>query len=168
MTETFYAHLLKIDEYGERITSKSDKLGRIMTKEGLATEEEEVVEEYDEEVPVSQVEKKIVPVEELTKVFYFQWRIDTLEQDNIIPKIYIGIAKKELGLKVNLSTSKDAFCIYLATGDVFGKRRWKDYYLIEPNKQPKFGHFVEGCVVGILIDRDRGVINFFKDGNDMG
>ena len=41
MMETFYAHLLKIDEYGERLTSKSPNLGRIMTKEGLTLDEEE-------------------------------------------------------------------------------------------------------------------------------
>jgi hypothetical protein len=94
--------------------------------------------------------------------------VDVLEQGNYLPKIYIGIARESLGLKTNLSTSKDAYCIYLATGDILGKRRWKDYYHIEPDKQPKFGHFVEGSVIGMLIDRDRGIINFFKDGNDMG
>jgi hypothetical protein len=132
MMETFYAHIIKIDEYGERLTSKSHNLGRIMTKEGLIPDEEETPE-GDEEA-TSQKEIPIIPLEQLTKVFYFQWRIDFLEQGDILPKIYIGIARKELGLKVNLSTSRDAWCIYLATGDIFGKRKWKDYYTIEPNK----------------------------------
>jgi hypothetical protein len=41
MMETFYAHVIKIDEYGERLTSKSNNLGRIMTKEGLIPDEGE-------------------------------------------------------------------------------------------------------------------------------
>ena len=49
MMETFYAHLLKIDEYGERLTSKSPNLGRIMTKEGLTLDEEETPQEEPED-----------------------------------------------------------------------------------------------------------------------
>ena len=33
---------------------------------------------------------------------------------------------------------------------------------------PKYGYFVEGSIVGVLLDTDRGCINFFKDGNDLG
>jgi len=33
---------------------------------------------------------------------------------------------------------------------------------------PEFGYFTEGCVVGILIDMDRGIVNFYKDGYDLG
>jgi hypothetical protein len=33
---------------------------------------------------------------------------------------------------------------------------------------PKFGLFATGTVVGTLVDMDRGVISFFKDGNDLG
>ena len=133
MMETFYAHLLKIDEYGERLTSKSPNLGRIMTKEGLTLDEEETPEEEPEE-GAETAEKPVIALQDMTKVFYFQWRVDTLEQGNYLPKIYIGIARQGLTLKTNLSTSKEVYCIYLATGDVLGKRRWKDYYTIEPNK----------------------------------
>ena len=28
--------------------------------------------------------------------------------------------------------------------------------------------FVEGTVVGLLVDMDRGIISFFKDGKDLG
>ena len=166
MMETFYAHGIKIDEYGERLTVKTEKLGRIMSKDFLPGEDEAAAEE--EETPKDQKNAPVIPIEELTKVFYFQWRVDMLEQGNKTPKIYVGIARREFGLKVNLSTTRDVFCIYLSTGDIFGKRKWKDYYSIEPNKQPKYGHFVEGSVIGMLIDRDRGIINFFKDGNDLG
>jgi len=33
---------------------------------------------------------------------------------------------------------------------------------------PKYGIFKIGSVIGILIDFDKGSINFFKDGNDLG
>jgi hypothetical protein len=49
MMETFYAHVIKIDEFGERLTSKSHNLGRIMTKEGLILEEEETPEPEEAE-----------------------------------------------------------------------------------------------------------------------
>lgn len=77
MMETHYAHLIKIDEYGERLTSKSDKLGRIMTKEGMALDGEE--ETPEEETPEDGVEKPVIALEDMTKVYYFQWRIDVLE-----------------------------------------------------------------------------------------
>lgn len=67
-----------------------------------------------------------------------------------------------------MSTSSDTWAINLSTGDRFGKRKWKDYYTIEPDKNPKLGYFVEGSIIGMLIDRDRGIINYFKNGNDLG
>jgi len=33
---------------------------------------------------------------------------------------------------------------------------------------PKFGLFEAGCVVGVLIDMDRGILSYYKDGNDLG
>ena len=31
-----------------------------------------------------------------------------------------------------------------------------------------YGPFTEGSLVGVLLDMDRGVIRFYKDGNDLG
>ena len=31
-----------------------------------------------------------------------------------------------------------------------------------------YGPFTEGSIVGVLLDMDRGVIRFYKDGNDLG
>ena len=59
------------------------------------------------------------------------------------------------------------WCINLATGDKFHDRKWRDYYNIE-DSEPAFGDFEVGTVVGVLIDIDRGMINFYKDGNDLG
>ena len=72
----------------------------------------------------------------------------------------------------------------LNTGDIFTDRRWREYYdvdgkndlneekvkLRESQKQRilKKRKFVEGTIVGILLDMDRGIINFFKDGRDLG
>ena len=33
---------------------------------------------------------------------------------------------------------------------------------------PKFGLFERNTVVGVLLDMDRGVLTFFKDGNELG
>lgn len=67
----------------------------------------------------------------------------------------------------DLSRQKNVWCMNLATGDKFNDRKWKDYYNIECDK-PIYGDFEVGTVVGVLVDIDRGMINFFKDGNDLG
>lgn len=56
----------------------------------------------------------------------------------------------------------------MASGDKFSDRRWKDYYNLDGDFGPRYGHFVEGTVLGVFIDMDRGIINFFKDGMDLG
>lgn len=33
---------------------------------------------------------------------------------------------------------------------------------------PQYGLFITGCIIGTLVDMDRGMISFFKDGNDLG
>ena len=50
-------------------------------------------------------------------------------------------------------------------------KKWKNYYTIDskdPDFKPKFGYFQEETVIGVLIDMDRGILNFYKDGNDLG
>lgn len=59
----------------------------------------------------------------------------------------------------------------LQTGDKFTRRKWKQYYEIDLDNQtepPRFGLFQVGSVIGVLLDTDRGAINFYKDGNDLG
>jgi hypothetical protein len=56
----------------------------------------------------------------------------------------------------------------LASGDKFSQRKWKDYYNLDSEFGPKFGHFQEGSVIGVFVDMDRGIVNFFKDGMDLG
>lgn len=60
----------------------------------------------------------------------------------------------------------------LFSGDKYANKKWKTYYLIDPHetkhKAAQFGLFQEASIVGVLVDRDRGFINFFKDGNDLG
>jgi hypothetical protein len=60
----------------------------------------------------------------------------------------------------------------LNSGDKFNARRWKNYYDIDMDQNkfaiPMHGLFTTGTVVGTLVDMDRGIISFFKDGNDLG
>jgi len=69
------------------------------------------------------------------------------------------------------------WCINLKTGDIFTDKKWREYYDVEgqtqsKNKvgQPKIKHnrIQAGSVIGILLDMDRGLMNFFKDGRDLG
>ena len=56
----------------------------------------------------------------------------------------------------------------LATGDIMSNKKWKDYYQVDRQPYPEFGYFQVGTILGMLVDMDRGVINFFKDGVDLG
>ena len=56
----------------------------------------------------------------------------------------------------------------LQTGDKYSKKKWKEYYVMDKDEVPKYGYFYEGCVIGVLIDMDRGIMSFYKDGYDMG
>ena len=72
----------------------------------------------------------------------------------------------------------------MCTGDVFTDKRWKEYYDLEhlppykyKNKKLSLSEkdklilkrkFKVGSVIGVLVDMDRGIINFFKDGKDLG
>lgn len=60
----------------------------------------------------------------------------------------------------------------LYSGDKYYNKKWKSYYEIDPeetkHKDASFGIYKESTIIGVLVDRDRGFINFFKDGNDLG
>lgn len=102
------------------------------------------------------------------KVMYFQFRIDELDDPNTInPNIYFGICRKNFKMTHNLSRNDHVWCMNLATGDIFNKRKWMDYYNIDQDN-PELGHFCEGTLIGILLDMDRGYMNFYKDTHDMG
>ena len=58
------------------------------------------------------------------------------------------------------------------TGDIYSNQKWRNYYECDvksnPVLVPKYGLFGKNTVVGVLLDMDRGAINFYKDGNDLG
>ena len=59
----------------------------------------------------------------------------------------------------------------LNSGNKYYNKRWKSYYDVDIDDKtviPKFGLYTVGTVFGILVDMDRGVISFYKDGNDLG
>ena len=173
LNELFYSFNLDIDEFGERVTSETNQQGRAVSRDGIhheeptyeSSEEEEWNEEKQEYVPVP---KPIIPLEELIHVYYFQWRIDELEDGTYNPKICIGLCRDKFQMGADLSRQKEVYCINTASGDKFTNRKWKDYYNLDGDLGPKHGHFVEGTLIGVFIDMDRGIINFFKDGQDLG
>ena len=63
------------------------------------------------------------------------------------------------------------------SGDVFNESKWRKYYdlLGQSIAKTKGGGstyrsnaVVVGSVIGMLVDIDRGFINFYKDGKDLG
>lgn len=71
----------------------------------------------------------------------------------------------------------------LGTGDIFTDKRWREYYDVEHSPSLRNGKklsneekqkrllrrkFQTGSIVGVLVDMDRGIINFYKDGKDLG
>jgi len=70
----FYALNIEVDEYGERITSRTWEQGRIISQDGFAREEETIYseEEYDEDGNYFPRENKpIIPPQELKVINYF-------------------------------------------------------------------------------------------------
>lgn len=67
----------------------------------------------------------------------------------------------------DLSRKDDIWAMNLATGDKYCKRKWKAYYNMDCD-EPLLGPIREGCIIGVLVDMDRGIISFYKDGNDLG
>jgi hypothetical protein len=93
--------------------------------------------------------------------------LDYGDEPNINPKIYIGMCKEGFRMNQDMSRVPNVWCINLATGDKLNNIKWRDYYNVD-SENPKYGYFVEGCLIGILIDMDRGTMNFYKDGLDLG
>jgi hypothetical protein len=68
------------------------------------------------------------------------------------------------------------WCFNLNTGDIFNEKKWRGYFDTESsleeyravNKKPRSNKFVPGSIVGMLVDMDRGIVNFYKDGHDLG
>ena len=62
------------------------------------------------------------------------------------------------------------------SGDVFNDLKWRRYYDIngqtsiktKSGKKMKSNNVVAGSVIGMLVDIDRGYINFYKDAKDLG
>jgi hypothetical protein len=102
--------------------------------------------------------------------FYFQYRIDELNEDEKFnPKICIGVCRENFLVNQDLSRQEDVWCINCATGDKFNKKRWRSYYNIEGMSwQSEEKSFQVGTVIGILVDLDRRTLHFYKDGVDLG
>ena len=56
----------------------------------------------------------------------------------------------------------------LGTGDIYHDKKWREYYDNErESKKRGSPKFVAGSIVGVLVDMDRGIMNFYKDGKDL-
>lgn len=128
--------------------------------------------------------RETIPLEQQRSKFYFQYRIDSLSpSQKHSPRICIGLCREDFLINQDLSRQKNVWCINLGTGDVFTDKRWKEYYDLEhlppllkfnrmnneeKEKQLLKRKFKAGSIVGVLVDMDRGMINFYKDGRDLG
>jgi len=87
------------------------------------------------------------------------------------PKIILGVTRDGYDQNVPLSRQQNVWCISLFSGDKFTGQKWKRFYQIDTENQlikPKFGFFEQHSIVGIMLDMDRGFLNFYKDGVDLG
>ena len=136
-----------MDEYGERLISGTKELGRIVAGDHVVVRKDVRVEEEEEVyingklVASDKREVPIIPITDLTNVFYFQYRVDYLEQGNIHPRIVVGICRKCFSLKKDLSRQSNIWALNLGSGDKFTDKRWRDYYPIELNEYPALGFF---------------------------
>ena len=86
---------MQVDEYGERLTSNTCEMARIITKDGIIkpeedekSEEEDYYNEEDLDEKGNPIKKgpKIIPKEELSRVFYFQYRVDKIDPRRKVEK----------------------------------------------------------------------------------
>ena len=91
----FYRHRLQVDEFGERLTSTTCEMARIITKDGIIkpeedekSEDEDYYEEGDLDEKGNPVKKgpKVIPKEELSRVFYMQYRVDKITPTRKVEK----------------------------------------------------------------------------------
>ena len=127
------------------------------------------VENEDEEGPMKISD---IPLSQQKSKYYFQYRLDRIPKEfSGRPRVCIGVCRDDFLINQDLSRQKYVWCVNLETGDKFTNKRWKNYYCTDPKDKinpPRFGLFRQGCVIGVLVDMDRGTLNFFKDGIDLG
>ena len=106
MHKYMYKKNMKVDQYGERVTSYSNEPSRIVSCDCMIheisyeiddAEDFEYVDQYGNVVPQPRP-AKMIPVNEIVNAFYFQWRIDKISNEmQINPKIIIGICRDGFG-----------------------------------------------------------------------
>lgn len=172
----FFKHNIKVDKYGERIMAFSQKVGRIISRDCMSFEpnfdisatEYNYFDRQGNKIP-KPIYADEIPIEELTHVFYFQYRIDKVQYPRSChPKIVIGVCRDTFNLNQDVSRARDIWCMNLATGDINTGKKWTDYYPVDEIPAPPYGYFDEGCIVGVCVDMQRGVLSFYKDGYDLG
>ena len=126
------------------------------------------------------------PLTEQKNKFYFQFRLDLLgrneqeiEMENMPglidqkkyvpekrhfanPRMFIGVARDDFHLDKDLSRHMGCWAMNLETGDKYYRRKWSNYF---DNTRVKF---LPGSIIGILVDMDRGILNFYLNGLDLG
>ena len=99
-------------------------------------------------------------------------RLDEIPEGNVRPRIILGFCKEDFVVEKELIRQDKVWALSLQSGDKFTAKHWSPYYAIEgpvsARKEPEFGLFVTGTIIGVLLDMDRGFIRFYKDGNDLG
>jgi len=62
LMSVFYSHNISVDEFGERIISINDEIGRVVSKEGIKMDDDELAIEEEEEIVIGgrTVSKKII------------------------------------------------------------------------------------------------------------
>lgn len=130
------------------------------------------LEDMTVDVTPEEVDPALLLLRSQTNKHYFQYRIDKLPEGNRHPRIVIGVCKESFDINTELSRQRDAWCFTLYSGDKFTNKRWKGYYETDEaayiKDPPKYGFFEVGSIIGICVDLDRGFINLYKDGNDLG
>ena len=114
---------------------------------------------------------------------YWQFRLSGVGSN---PNVFIGVTDHNFRVNDVLVKQDRVWCINLASGDILGHRKWRQYYEIDDSdsdeeskieedaNQTQFKKvessksFVDGSVIGVLVDQKRGNLSFFKDGEDLG
>lgn len=93
----FYRHNIQVDDFGERLTSSTCDYARLVTKDGIIkptggdgeTPDDDYYDDEDLDENGKLIKNKppkVIPTDELSRVFYFQFRVDKIKAERKVEK----------------------------------------------------------------------------------
>ena len=155
-----------VDPDGERFETVSPLQATLVSRNAI---------QFSQEAPLAQKQtRESIKLQFQKSKFYFQIRVDALH-GKVNPRVCFGLCQADFLVNQDLSKQQNVWCLNLNTGDVYHNRKWREYldldeevYKPKLKQRVKVNQITEGTILGCLLDMDRGLVNFYKNGKDLG